>query len=87
MNLQNQPRFNLMNLADTNTKVHNGGTVDGSYFTMGDVNNNAGSVGVIAPTGNNLVEINKLKSKAGAVTLFMGGGGLQNLRPVQVYLL
>ena len=64
MNLQNYPQNALMNLKKstpgTHTKTHNGGTVDGSYFQMHDVVNNDGSVMALAPTGKNLVEMDKL---------------------------
>ena len=81
MNLQRQPyvpNLILINL-DTNTSVDNGRHVDGSYFNMHDVNNHDGAVAVVAPTGNNLVDIDTMTNEAGGTTVFMGGS-LMNLK-------
>ena len=94
MNLQNyQPQLILINLdtttnvptvthQGTNTSTHNGDVVEGSYFKMGNVNNQDGAVLAVAPTGKNRVDIDTLTSNAGSSTVFMGGAGpsLMNMR-------
>ena len=68
-----------MNL-DSNTAVHNGATVDGSYFKMGNVNVHDGAVQIMSDVGKNRVDIDKLTGNAGSTTVFMAPVGLMNLR-------
>ena len=67
-----------MNL-DSNTAVHNGATVDGSYFKMGNVNVHDGAVQIMSDVGKNRVDIDKLTGNAGSTTVFMAPVGLMNL--------
>ena len=64
--------------------VHNGKTVEGTYFEMGDIHNNEGGVVAFAPVGKNLVDIGEVKNGAGGTAVFMGGG-LQNLQKLDPY--
>jgi len=68
----------LMNL-DSNTAVHNGATVDGSYFKMGNVNVHDGAVQIMSDVGKNRVDIDRLTGNAGSTTVFMAPVGLMNL--------
>jgi len=69
----------LMNL-DSDTAEHNGATVDGSYFQMGDVNVHDGAVQIMSDVGKNRVDIDKLSGEDGSTTVFMAPvSGLVNL--------
>ena len=71
--LQKQQVLNLLNL-DTNTAVHNGATVDGSYTQMGNVEVMDGGVQMMSDVGKNRVDIDKMTSNAGSTTVFMAPG-------------
>ena len=67
-----------MNL-NTNTATHNGDTVNGSYFEMGNVNVKKGGMQLMSDVGKNRVDINKMTNEAGGTTVFMAPQKLQNL--------
>ncbi len=67
-----------MNL-NTNTATHNGDTVNGSYFEMGNVNVKAGGMQLMSDVGKNRVDINKMTNEAGGTTVFMAPQKLMNL--------
>jgi|TARA_B110001450_G_C17455244_1_gene413767 hypothetical protein len=72
----------LMNLdtkTTTNSRTHNGDTVDGSYFKMGNVDVMDGGVQMMSDVGKNRVDIDKMSANQGSTTVFMAPAGLQNL--------
>jgi hypothetical protein len=46
----------------TNTRTHNGDTVDGSYFKMGNVDVMNGGVQMMSDVGKNRVDIDKMSA-------------------------
>ena len=79
--LVNLDELDLMNLAvdPKNAKIHNGDTVNGSYFKMGNVGVEKGGMQVMSDVGKNRVDINKMTNKAGGTTVFMAPVKLQDL--------
>jgi len=68
----------MMNL-DTNTSKHNGDTVEGSLFKMGNVDVMKGGVQLMSDVGKNRVDIDKLSANKGSTTVFMAPAKLMNL--------